>query len=386
MKNIRSFIALLLLFSCAFVATGQQTQINTGVLIKPGTNSTFFLTNGSGSVVSGNLATLVSGSTGISVSGNTITNTLPDVTVSFAGGGGITGTYPSFTVDAELVGLAGLSGTGFPAMTGAGAFSNRSLAVGTDASGLTGTWTNPAGTAGNPTLAIETGALAWKRAVRVVATSNLTLSGTQSVDGVSLSAGDRILCAGQTTASANGIYIVAAGAWSRAGDADGSSEFEGQAVYVREGTAKGGSVYVLSTTGTITVGSTSLAYAQFNTLTAAGSGTAYTIALSGQGGTVGINAGSGITISRSGQDLTIAASASAPTLTISRFEDVPGSNTTTTTVSGFTPLTTDTMVFLDGVQMDWGATEDITVSGSVITFNFTVLAGQKIVVKKFAVN
>lgn len=382
---MKRFSLIFSIVMIAFVAIGQQTQINTGVLLKPGSNSTFFLTNGSGSVVSGNLATLVSGGTGISVSGNTVTNTAPDQTVSFSGAG-ITGTYPSFTIDGELSGLSALTGTGFPAMTGAGAFTNRSLAIGTDASGLTGTWTNPAGVAGNPTLAIETGALAWKRAVRVVSTSNITLSGTQSIDGVSLSAGERVLVAGQTTASANGVYLVAAGAWSRAGDSDAASEFEGQAVYVREGTAKAGSVYVLSTTGAITVGSTSLTYVQFKTLSAAGSGSNYTIDLSGAGGSVGIIAGSGITISRSGNDLTIAASASAPTLTISRFEDVPGSNTTTTNVSGFTPLTTDTMVFLDGVMMDWGATEDITVSGTTITFNFTVLAGQKIIVKKFAVN
>lgn len=310
---------LILLLSVASTALAQTTKINPATLIKPGGNSTFLLTDGSGNVTFANAATLLTTGTGISISGN------------------------NFTLDAELVGLAGLTGTGFPAMTGAGAFSNRSLAIGTDASGLTGTWTNPAGVAGNPTLAIETGALAWKRAVRVATTANITLSGNQTIDGVSTSTGDRVLVKNQTTATENGVYASAAGAWARVGDADAAAEFEGQVFYVREGTANANKMFSLTTTGSITLGSTNLAYTQYPAST-------------------------------------------APTLSIQRFEDVPGSNTTTTTVSGFTPSTTDTMVFLDGVQMDWGAGEDITVSGSVITFNFTVLAGQKIVVKKFIVS
>ena len=51
-----------------------------------------------------------------------------------------------------------------------------------------------------------------------------TLSGTQTVDGVSLGAGDRLLVKDQSTASANGVYVVAAGAWSRAGDMDAAGD------------------------------------------------------------------------------------------------------------------------------------------------------------------
>lgn len=385
--KIKHLLGLMLaVFTTAF-ASAQTTQINPSTLVKPGANSTFLLTNSSGNVVWGNAATLLTAGTGISISGNTVTNSAPDQTVSITGAA-VTGTYPSFTVDAEVNGIAGLTGTGFPAMTGAGAFTNRSLDIGTDASGLTGAWTNPAGTAGNPTLAIQTGALAWKRAVRVATTANITLSANQTIDGVSTATGDRVLVKNQTTASANGIYITGTGAWTRAGDADAASEFEGQAVFVREGTANGDAVFALTNDGAVTVGTTSLVYERLDqSLTAGdGSGDDRTITLSRGGGTVTLAEGSGIALTRSGQTITIASSASAPTVTIQRYEEVLGSNGTTVTVSGFTPLTTDTMVFVDGVHMDWGAGEDITVSGSVITFSQTILAGQKVLVKKITVN
>jgi hypothetical protein len=47
---------------------------------------------------------------------------------------------------------------------------------------------------------------------------NLVLSGLQTIDGIALSAGDKVLAASQTTGSQNGIYAVAAGAWVK--DAD----------------------------------------------------------------------------------------------------------------------------------------------------------------------
>ena len=63
-----------------------------------------------------------------------------------------------------------------------------------------------------------------KDSVRAATTANITLSATQTVDGVALVAGDRVLVKDQSTASANGIYVVAAGAWSRAVDADSSAK------------------------------------------------------------------------------------------------------------------------------------------------------------------
>jgi uncharacterized cupin superfamily protein len=99
-----------------------------------------------------------------------------------------------------------------------------------------------------------------KQAVVVVSTSNLTLSGEQTIDGV-LTSASRVLVAGQTTAANNGIYVTAAGAWSRATDADSSAEvLPGMLVYVASGTNYGESIWALDTLGSITLGSTSLSF------------------------------------------------------------------------------------------------------------------------------
>lgn len=109
--------------------------------------------------------------------------------------------------------------------------------------------------------------LDWKASARAIATSNITLSGTQTVDGVSLLAGDRVLVAGQTTASQNGIYVVASGAWTRSTDADSSADLNsGAAVFVEEGTTNADTGWVLTTDGTITLGTTSLTFTQFTSL------------------------------------------------------------------------------------------------------------------------
>lgn len=107
----------------------------------------------------------------------------------------------------------------------------------------------------------------WKPAVRVASTGNLTLSGTQTIDGVALSAGDRVLVKDQSTASQNGLYVVAAGSWSRATDADASAEVKsGLAVFVEEGTTNADTGWLLTTTGTITLDTTSLTFTQFTGL------------------------------------------------------------------------------------------------------------------------
>ncbi len=77
-----------------------------------------------------------------------------------------------------------------------------------------------------------------KDAVRAATTANITLSGTQTVDGVVLVANDRVLVKDQTATQDDGIYLVAAGAWTRATDADTAAELtDGTTTFVQEGTA-----------------------------------------------------------------------------------------------------------------------------------------------------
>ena len=106
----------------------------------------------------------------------------------------------------------------------------------------------------------------WKAPVRVATTANVTLSGEQTIDGVATSA-DRILVKAQTAGSENGIYVTAAGAWSRATDADVDAEVKaGLAVFVEEGTANADTGWLLTTDNPITVGTTALTFTQFTSL------------------------------------------------------------------------------------------------------------------------
>ncbi|MFL2658662.1 MAG: hypothetical protein ACJ0HK_07865 [Akkermansiaceae bacterium] len=110
--------------------------------------------------------------------------------------------------------------------------------------------------------------LDFKDSVRAASTANVTVSGPgAAIDGVTLASNNRVLLKNQSTASENGIYVFngAASALTRATDADSSTEVTpGMFVFVEEGTVNADNGFVLTTDGTITVGSTSLAFAQFS--------------------------------------------------------------------------------------------------------------------------
>jgi hypothetical protein len=106
--------------------------------------------------------------------------------------------------------------------------------------------------------------LSVKTAVRVATTANITLSGTQTIDGVSVNAGDRVLVKNQSTSSENGAYDVAAGAWSRSTDSDTGTELVNAFYFVQSGTTLQATGWVQSTPGPITIGSTSLVFSQFS--------------------------------------------------------------------------------------------------------------------------
>ncbi len=105
-----------------------------------------------------------------------------------------------------------------------------------------------------------------KNSVRVATTENITLSGLQTVDGISLSAGDRVLVKNQTTASQNGIYVVVDGDnWTRATDANSNDDVtSGMFTFVEEGTSNSDAGFVLVTNNPITLGTTNLSFTQFN--------------------------------------------------------------------------------------------------------------------------
>lgn len=105
-----------------------------------------------------------------------------------------------------------------------------------------------------------------KQSVRAATTANITLSGAQTIDGVSVIAGDRVLVKNQSTGANNGIYDAASGAWTRSADADNSVAGEvtsGMFAFVTEGTVNGDTGWTLTTNDPITLGTTALVFAQF---------------------------------------------------------------------------------------------------------------------------
>lgn len=105
------------------------------------------------------------------------------------------------------------------------------------------------------------GTAAFKLPCRVATTANITLSGLQTIDGVTVVADDRVLVKNQTTASENGIYVADTSTWQRAIDFDGPRDcVQGTLVLVTSGTLSASIVYQLTTASPV-IGTSSLTFA-----------------------------------------------------------------------------------------------------------------------------
>ena len=87
-------------------------------------------------------------------------------------------------------------------------------------------------------------------------TVNITLSGEQSIDGITTS-GDRVFVKDQTDGIENGIYLSSASTWTREPDFDGVWDVtEGTLAPVSRGTTQANTIWRITNTGTITIGTT----------------------------------------------------------------------------------------------------------------------------------
>lgn len=101
----------------------------------------------------------------------------------------------------------------------------------------------------------------YKQSVRAVSTVNIVLSGPQTIDGIAIVAGDRVLVKGQSSGAENGIYVAAAGAWARAEDANSAGDLTpGALVPVESGTENADTLWMLTTDGAVTIGTTPLTW------------------------------------------------------------------------------------------------------------------------------
>ena len=292
--------------------TGQKFIVYaTGTVKLPGyTTNGFLKTSASDGTLIVDTNTYLTGNQSISLSGDATGSGTTSIAVTLANSGVTAGTYgsasavPVVTVDAK----GRVTGVTTASISGSLTFTGDVTGSGTTGSSTTLTLANSGVTAGtyqavtvdakgrvtsgsNPTTVSGFGitdaytksevdaflqGLDPKASVKVATTANITLSGTQTIDGIAVSAGDRVLVKDQSTASQNGIYVVAAGAWTRATDMDVAAEFPGAYVFVEQGTANADKGYVC-TNDSVTVGTTSVTFAQFS-----GSG-AYQSVLNGTG-------------------------------------------------------------------------------------------------------
>jgi hypothetical protein len=111
----------------------------------------------------------------------------------------------------------------------------------------------------------------YKQAVRVITTSDITLSGgaPATVDGVSLVTGDRVLVSANDPGSENGIYEVqtvgagSTGTWVRASDGNATGELQaGLIIMVTEGNVYKDTQWKLTTNNPIIIGTTALVFEQ----------------------------------------------------------------------------------------------------------------------------
>jgi phage-related tail fiber protein len=103
-----------------------------------------------------------------------------------------------------------------------------------------------------------------KASVKAATTGNITLSGAQTIDGVSIVAGDRVLVKGQALAQDNGIYVASNTSWSRSADANTWNELISAYTFVEEGTVYADTGWVCTINAGGTLGTTPITWSQFS--------------------------------------------------------------------------------------------------------------------------
>lgn len=220
--------------------------------------------------------------------------------------------------------------------------------------------------------------LTWKHPVRVATTGDITLSGTQTIDGVAVTAGDRVLVKSQNTGSENGVYVVASGTWTRATDFDETSpidEVNSAAVFVSQGTTLADTGWT-QTAAITTVGTEAMVFVQFS---AAGSYTAGAgLSLVGNDFRIGTASTSRIVVNVDDIDLatvTDSGTGSFSKLTVDSYGRVTG--TTPVIASDITGLVDSAYVNISGDTMtgNLAITESTNASANLTLTNSSAGAG-----------
>ena len=120
--------------------------------------------------------------------------------------------------------------------------------------------------------------ISWKQPVNCGTTTNITLSGLQTIDGVTVVAGDRVLVKSQSAPAQNGIYLASATAWSRAPDANTWDELISAICFVESGSTLAGSAWYCTIQPGGTLGVTAVTWSNFSVAATYTAGTGLTLA------------------------------------------------------------------------------------------------------------
>jgi len=150
----------------------------------------------------------------------------------------------------------------------------------TSISTTSGTITNNASSATDIvnllTLQSYAAGISWKNPVTAATTTNITLSGPQTIDGVAVVAGNTVLVKNQSTSSQNGIYQVNAGAWTYATGSTTWAQYVSALVFVEYGGQAGSAWYCTAQPGG-TLGTTAMTWSNFSTAANYTAGTGLTL-------------------------------------------------------------------------------------------------------------
>jgi len=188
-----------------------------------------------------------------------------------------------------------------------------------------------------------------KASCAAATTGNVTLSGTQTIDGYALAVGQRVLVKDQSAAADNGIYVVAAGSWSRAADANTWDELVAAFTFVEHGTTNANNGYICTIPVIGTLGTTPVTWAQFSGAGQINAGTG----MSKNGNTLNVNTASSSRIVVGADDIDLATTGviadTYKSVTVDSYGRVTG-GTNPTTLAGFgigdayTQAQTDTLL------------------------------------------
>tara|TARA_R100000322_G_scaffold127754_1_gene84103 strand:- start:35 stop:1198 length:1164 start_codon:yes stop_codon:yes gene_type:complete len=186
-----------------------------------------------------------------------------------------------------------------------------------------------------------------KEAVKVATTANITLSGTQTIDGVSVSADERVLVKNQSTATENGLYLCKASTWARTDDLATGDDASSVFVFVDQGTVNADNGFVCSTNkGSAVVGTNNLAFTQFSGAgqITAGDG----LDKSGNTLSLDLKANGGLVIESTELALDLAASSITGTLPVTKLTSLTATVTELNKLDGLNSTTTELNTCTDG--------------------------------------